>query len=150
MKRAVQKFPTLKMEAAFFSYTWYKFFNAHGVMFQKVVILIQKKIDRLPMKQLHHDGAHLAATVTGVMQLVLPAFLQPPSARPPAACWLGHLVHPVQALEAPPYGVSSPVSVSFKSPCRCSAPQYIQFLCLHLTHSLLKALLLVSVAELMV
>jgi hypothetical protein len=99
--------------------------NAHGVMFQKVAILIQKKVDRLRMKQLNHDGAHLAATVTGILQLVLPVFLQPPSfpvksctPRPPAACWLGHPVQPVQALEAPPYGVPSPLSVSFKSPCR--------------------------------
>ena len=53
--------------------------NAHGVMFQKVAILIPKKVDRLPMKQLNHDGAHSASTVTGMLQLVMPAFLHPPS-----------------------------------------------------------------------
>ena len=41
--------------------------NAHGVMFQKVANLIPKKVDRLPMQQLNHDGAHLAAAVTGLL-----------------------------------------------------------------------------------
>jgi len=53
--------------------------NAHGVMFQKVAILIPKKIDKLPRKQLNHDGARSAAAVTGMLQLVMPAFLYPPS-----------------------------------------------------------------------
>jgi len=53
--------------------------NVHGVMFQKVANLTPKKVYRLPVKQLNHDGAHAAATLTDILQFVLPAFLQPPS-----------------------------------------------------------------------